>query len=285
MGERIDKMPESFSSVFKIAKYTLTDVVRQKSFLVMFALCALLILMTRGCYQGGFMVNGQTMDAESVVRFMSKATFHFIAAAVTLLAGLLSMRTFRRDRDEGAQSFILSKPITRHQYVAGKIMGLWALCIAFMFLLHILVFAMTSIYLGIITPEYLAASLLCSFNLLFVIVTVLLLSLFVPDILAFLSVMGIGMVSLVSEGLFALSHSSMGQAMMRQPGSESGPTGGTMLYYVWPKLSGMQQFASSILSGQDVQGFLFFYPPLNILAYCAMLGALLFWRFGKEDIV
>ena len=202
-----------------------------------------------------------------------------------LLTALLSMRVFRRDRDDGMQSCILSKPIARWQYVAGKILGLWVLSIIFMFILHGIVFIITSINLKVVMPEYLIASLLCSFNLLFVVIAVLLLSLLMPDIVAFLCVMGIGIVSFVADGISAISHSQMAQAMMQQPGSQSDLTGWKVVYYLWPKLSGTQQFASSFIGSEGFHGFGSIYPLINVLIYCLILGALLFWRFRNEDII
>ena len=178
--------------IIRIAKYTLADEVRQRSFVVMFVMCVIFVFLTRGCYQGNYMVNGQALDAGAIVGAVSKVIFHLIAVAVMLLAALLSMRVFRRDRDEGVQSSILSKPITRRQYVMGKILGLWALSTCFMFILHAILFLIVSVTLKEVMPGYLAASLLCSFNLLFVVVAVLLLSLLMPDIVAFLCVVGIG---------------------------------------------------------------------------------------------
>jgi ABC-type transport system involved in multi-copper enzyme maturation permease subunit len=278
-------MPKAIPPIIKIAKYTLTDEARQKSFIIMFALCAIFIFLMRGCYQGNYMVNGQALDAVTVIRVMSKMTFHVIAAGVMLLTALLSMRVFRRDRDDGMQSCILSKPIARWQYVAGKILGLWALSILFMFILHGIVFIMTSINLKVVMPEYLLASLLCSFNLLFVVVAVLLLSLLMPDIVAFLCVLGIGIVGFVADGIFALSHSQMVQAMIQQPGSPSDLTGWKVVYYLWPKLSGTQQFASSFIGGEGFHGFESIYPLINILIYGLILGTLLFLRFRNEDII
>ena len=278
-------MPKAIPPIIKIAKYTLTDEARQKSFIIMFALCAIFIFLMRGCYQGNYMVNGQALDAVTVIRVMSKMTFHVIAAGVMLLTALLSMRVFRRDRDDGMQSCILSKPIARWQYVAGKILGLWALSILFMFILHGIVFIMTSINLKVVMPEYLLASLLCSFNLLFVVVAVLLLSLLMPDIVAFLCVLGIGIVGFVADGIFALSHSQMAQAMIQQPGSPSDLTGWKVVYYLWPKLSGTQQFASSLIGGEGFHGFESIYPLINILIYGLILGTLLFLRFRNEDII
>jgi ABC-type transport system involved in multi-copper enzyme maturation permease subunit len=279
------KIPKAFSSIIKIAKYTLTDEVRQKSFVVMFVICAIFIFLIRGCYQGNYMVNGQALDAETVIRLVSKVTFHFIAAGVMLLAALLSMRVFRRDRDDGMQSCILSKPIARWQYVAGKILGLWALSITFMFILHSIVFITTSVNLKVVMPEYLIASLLCSFNLLFVVVAVLLLSLLMPDIVAFLCVIGIGIIGFVADAIFAISHSQMAQTMIQQPGSLPDLTGWNIVYYLWPKLSGTQQFASSLIGSEGFQGFVSIYPLINVLIYVLILGALLFWRFRNEDII
>ena len=279
------KMPKALPPIIRIAKYTLTDEVWQKSFVVMFVICAIFIFLIRGCYQGNFMVNGQVLDAGTVIRGVSKVTFHVIAAGVMLVTALLSMRVFRRDRDDGMQSCILSKPIARWQYVAGKIIGLWALSIIFMFILHSIVFIITSINLKVIMPEYLIASLLCSFNLLFVVVAVLLLSLLMPDIVAFLCVLGIGLVGFVADGIFAISHSQMAQAMIQQPGSQSDLTWWKVVYYLWPKLSGTQQFASSFIGSEGFHGFGSIYPLINVLFYCLILGTLLFRRFRNEDII
>ena len=121
------KTSKALPSIIRIAKYTLTDEVRQKSFVIMFVICAICVFLLRGCYHGNYMVNGQSLDAGTVVRALSKVTFHIIGAGVMVIAALLSMRIFRRDRNEGMQSCILSKPIARWQYVTGKdhwIMGL-----------------------------------------------------------------------------------------------------------------------------------------------------------------
>ncbi len=278
-------MPNARSPIMQIAKYTLLDEVRQKSFIIMFVICALAILLVRSCSSGNFMVNGQALDADTVVRVVSKAIFHIIAAGAMLLTALLAMRVLKRDREEGMQSCILSKPVTRGQYVAGKILGLWALAMIFMFILHGIVFIIASINLQAIVPEYLLASLLCCFNLLFVVIAVLLFSLLMSDIIAFLSVLGIGIVSFVADGIFAMSQSPMGQAMMQQSGSSSDISGWKIFYYLWPKLSGIQQFASALISKEGFQGFLSIYPFINILIYVLILGALLFRQFRNEDII
>ena len=125
--------------IAKITKYTLLDEIRQKSFVVMFIVCVVFVFLARGCYRGNYLVNGEALDAATVVAAVSKAAFHAIAVVTMLIAALLSMRMFRRDRDGGMQSAILSKPITRRQYVLGKVMGLWVLSAVFMLILQAIV--------------------------------------------------------------------------------------------------------------------------------------------------
>jgi ABC-type transport system involved in multi-copper enzyme maturation permease subunit len=273
--------------ITRITKYTIVDEVRHKSFLIMFVICAVCVFLIRGCYQGDYMVNGHSLDAGTVVRTLSKVTFHIIGAGVMVIAALLSMRIFRRDRNEGMQSCVLSKPIARWQYVTGKIIGLWALSVLFMFILHGIVFLITSINLKVFMPEYLAASLLCSVNLLFVVIAMLLLSLLMPDIVAFLCVLGVGVVGFVADGIAAASHSQIGQALVQQSGShpQSNLAWWKVVYFLWPKLLGVQQLASSLIDGESIHGFGPIYPLVNVLLYCLILGALLFKRFRSEDIV
>jgi len=273
--------------ITRITKYTLIDEVQQRSFVVMFVICALCVFLIRGCYQGNYIVNGQALDAGTIVRTLSKATFHVIGAVVMVITALLSMRIFRRDRNEGMQACILSKPIARWQYVMGKILGLWALSTLFMFILHSIVFLITSINLKVFMPGYLVASILCSINLLFVIIAVLLLSLLMSDIIAFLSVLGVGVAGFVADGIAAASHSQIAQAIVQQSSGHppSDMTWWKVVYVLWPKLLGVQQLASSLIESESNHGFGPIYPLINVLIYCLILGALLFKRFRNEDIV
>ncbi len=281
------KTSKSLPAIFRIAKFTLADEVRQRSFLIMFAVCALSVFLVRGCYHGNYIVNGQALDTETIVRALSKVSFHVVAAVVMVITALLSMRIFRRDRNEGTQASVLSKPIARWQYVSGKILGLWGLSVLFLFSLHAIIFLITSLNLHVFTPDFLVASLLCSINLLFVVIAVLLLSLLMPDIVAFLCVLGIGIVSFVGDGIAAASHSQIAQTMMQHSAGQqpSELTWWKVVYFFWPKLLGVQQSAVSLLGSEPFHGLESLYPFINILLYCLVLGALLFRCFRNEDIV
>lgn len=281
------KTQRALCPIIRIAKYTFTDEVQQKSFVIMFVICAIFAFLVRGCYQGNYMVNGQLLDAGTVVGAVSKATFHVIAAGSMLLAALLSMRALKRDRDDGMQSCILSKPIARRHYIIGKIAGLWALSALFMFILHGIVFFIASINMKVVMPEYLVASLLCSFNLLFVVVAVLLLSLLMREIVAFLCVIGIGVVGFVADAISAISHSQLAQAMMQKPDvhPQLNLAWWHIIDYLWPKLASAQRMVFSLIGSETFRGLGSIYPLINVLLYCIILGVLLDRHFGKKDIV
>ncbi len=280
------KTPDNLPIIGKIAKYTIVDELRNKSFVVMLVVCVACVSLIRGCYGGNYMVNGQALDAGSVARALSKVTFHCIAVGVMVMAALLSMQLFRRDRNEGMQSCVLSKPVARWQYLMGKVLGIWLLSVLFMFILHGMLFLITFMSLQIIMPEYLLASFICAMNLLFVVIAVLLLSLMMPDIVAFLCVLGVGIVGFVADGIAAASQSQMGQAMMPHTGASPQPdaTWWKVVYYAWPKLLGVQQLGSSLLESRSFPGVGTLYPLINITFYSLLLGVILFKRFMDEDI-
>jgi len=278
--------PRRSSPLVKISKYTLLDEVRQNSFLAMFITGVVLIFLSRGCYQGNYVMNGQMLDAATVAGVVSKAAFHVIASIAMFVTALLSMRVFRRDRDQGVQSSLLSRPITRRQYIMGKAAGLWLLSALFMFILQAMVFLVAAITTKVLMPGYIVASLLCCINLLFVVVAVLLLSLLMPEIFALLSLIGIAIVSLLVDGINAIGSNPIIQTITAANGVKAASeiSLAKILYYIWPKLSGTQYLASSLINGEGLGGFWSVYPLLNILFYCLVLGVLLLRQFRKEEI-
>jgi ABC-type transport system involved in multi-copper enzyme maturation permease subunit len=276
-------MSKSRAAVLNIAKYTMADVARQKSFLVILAVSVLFVFLARGCYHGNYMVNGRELEAAAVVGMVSKMTFQVIAALAMMVAALLSMRVFKRDRDEGMQACIFSKPITRRQYLFGKVFGLWLLSSFLMFALHAAVFVTVLLELHAAVPSYLGASLLCTVNLLFAVISVCFFSLMMPDVAAFLLSMGIGVTSFLMDGVFAISYSPMARAMMKGWGIPEELTGWKIVYYLWPKIFGSQRFAAMFIHGER-PGCDEMYPFLNIVIWCVAAGALLLWRFRKEEI-
>jgi len=279
--------PHGLVPILKIGRYTITDHVRQKSFIVMFLVGSAFVFFTRSCYHGDYLVNGRILGHGAVAGIFAKMSFHSIALAMMVLAALLAMRAFRYDRDHGMQACIMAKPITRTQYVLGKILGIWTLVLACMFVLHGIVFCLMALRVKVFMPAFLASSVLCSLNLLAVIVGVLLLSLFLPDFIAFMAAMAATLPSYVSHGVHALNQSRMLESIVRPQGASepSDVTVSSVMYYLWPKLSELQIAAASLIDPGGSCGWGEIYPFLNVLAYGLVLTALLLWLFRGAEII
>ncbi|HEX7550220.1 MAG TPA: ABC transporter permease, partial [Candidatus Methylomirabilis sp.] len=217
MAGTTDSMKTTCATLATLAWWTITDEFRQRSVVIFFAACAAFMFVIRGCYTGSYVVNGEALDAATIV---SQATFHVVAAGVMMIAALMAMRIFKRERDDGTQAYLLSRPIARWHYLAGKVAGLWLGSAASMLALHGVLCLMTFLNAHAVVPGYLTASLLCSVNLLLVVLAVMALSLWIPDFLAFLAILGVGVVSFIGHGVEAAAQNPMVQSAMQQSGGQ-----------------------------------------------------------------
>ncbi len=249
----------------------------------MFAVCAVIVFLFRSCFQGSYIVNGRILESMIIVKGVARLLFQLVTAGTMFLTALISMRVMRRDSEYGTQSYVLSKPISRWQYILGKVSGLWLLSILLMFILQGILLVTANIHLRLFVGDFFIASVLCIFNLLFVIVAILFLTLIMPEALAFLAVIGIGIISFVGEGIYSLSHSQFVQMAEQTSGRTAGSVW-EMFYYFWPKLAGVQHSASMLVGSDSFRQIGSIYPFVNVILYIAIFGALLFWRFRAKQI-
>ena len=77
------------NNLIKITVYTMRDQMRHKSFYVLLGLSILFVLTIRGCYDGGYTVNGKMVDNAKVAWHVSKIVFHLTAAGMFLMVSML----------------------------------------------------------------------------------------------------------------------------------------------------------------------------------------------------
>ena len=279
-----DSMKKTWATIATLARWTIIDEFRQRSVVIFFAACAAFMFVMRGCYQGSYVVNGEALDAATIV---SQATFHVVAAGVMMLAALMAMRIFKRERDDGTQAYLLSRPIARWHYLVGKVAGLWLGSTASMLALHGVLCLMASLNAHMVSPGYLIASLLCSVNLLLVVLAVMALSLWLPDFLAFLAILGVGVVSFIGYGVEAAVQNPMVQSAMQQSGAQGARSQPwwKAAWILWPKLGGLQVTASSLIGSESFSAGALVNPLVNVAVYCCVLGALCYIGFSREEIV
>jgi ABC-type transport system involved in multi-copper enzyme maturation permease subunit len=284
MAGTTDSMKTTCATLATLAWWTITDEFRQRSVVIFFAACAAFMFVIRGCYTGSYVVNGEALDAATIV---SQATFHVVAAGVMMIAALMAMRIFKRERDDGTQAYLLSRPIARWHYLAGKVAGLWLGSAASMLALHGVLFLMAFLNAHAVIPGYLTASLLCSVNLLLVVLAVMALSLWLPDFLAFLAILGVGVVSFIGHGVEAAAQNPMVQSALQQSGAQGahGFPWWKAAWILWPKLGGLQVAASSLIGSESFSAGALVNPLVNVVVFCCVLGALCYIGFSREEIV
>jgi ABC-type transport system involved in multi-copper enzyme maturation permease subunit len=271
--------------LLNIIRHTILDQMKQKSFFVIFIICGFFVLGIKNCYQGNYTVNSQQIDGGMVALGASKAMFNIVATVAMILAALLSMRILKRERVDGIQSTILSKPVSRYEYIIGKAAGLWLVTFLFMFALHAFIFTIVFIKSGTAMPGFLLASLMCSIDILFVVCLVMLLSMYLPDFACFIIVSAVGLFGYIGDGIYSVSQNRMVQDVIAGNASKiSDISVWKMLYLTLPKLSTMQLFASSFISNEPFDFAGPVHPMINIVLYCAVSIGLLLVMFRKQDI-
>jgi len=268
------------NNFFKIAALTVVDHMKHKSFYVLLVVSILFVLMIRGCYQGEYIVNGKQINNITLAWQVSKIAFHIIAVAMFFMVSMLAMKIFSRDQADGSLILFLSRPVFRWQYVLGRIAGTWALCLVFMFLLHLTIFLTVWTKTGAPIPGYLAASLVSSINLLFVIVCVSFLSLFMPDFISAVFTMGILLVGFISDGGQQILNNEIVKSAVA-PTVNTDPALWRILY---PKVFMVQAYADSIISQSQLSPMGPFHPMLNLSVFILLIMTLLLISFNKKEI-
>lgn len=268
------------NNFFKITGYTILDQMRHKSFYVLLGLCLLFVLMIRGCYGGQYVINGKLLNNVAVAWYISKIAFQVVASGMFFIVILLSMKIFSRDHDDGSLVLFLSRPVFRQQYVLARIAGTWFLCLAFMFVLHAAIFLTVWAKTGAIIPGYLAASLVCSINLLFVAVLVCFLSLYLPDFISAVFAAGILFVGYISDGGYQIFSSRILKSAI--PSAAAPPP--ALWRILYPKVYMVQAYADSIISQSSFNNMGPVSPMLNITVYIILITAMMLVAFNKKDI-
>jgi len=267
-------------NVINIMVYTIRDQMRHKSVYVLLGFSILSILTIRGCYDGGYAINGNMVDNATVAWHVSKIAFHLISAGMLLMVSMLSMKIFSRDQADGNILLFLSRSVFRWQYVLGRVAGTWALCLVFMFILHSVIFLTVWVKTGTLVSGYLTASLVSSINLLFVITCVCFFSLFMPDFISAFFTMGILFVGFISDGGYQIFNSEVAIAA----DSHAMDIGPALWRALYPKVFMVQAFADTIIGKSEFHRMGPFHPLLNLSFFILLIMTLMLGCFHRKEL-
>lgn len=272
----------NLNHIYRITIFTLKDELHSRSFYILSAISVLFVLMLRGCFNADMTINNQKMDAATIGWTASMAAFHIISAAGILIGVLLSMRVFQRDNDNGMTVAILSKPIKRIDYIAGKVAGVWLLSFGLVLLLHLTVYTIMLIKTGGAINWFIPASFLISINVLLSILLVLLFSLMMPDVVAALLGIVIAVVSFISDSIYAASKTELVKSLMQQMQQSELPV--SLWRIIWPKMAALQYYATSLIKDEQFYVLGSVHPVFNVLLFCVLTFALLYIKYSTEEV-
>ena len=265
---------------FHIVKYTVYDLLHQKSFFVLLGISIAFVLLLRGCYKGNYtdLTSGHAVDGVKVAWYASIAAFHVVCAGVLLIAAILSMNLFGRDRENGTTLYMLAAPVSRTAYAAGRTVGVWLVSFGFMFVLHLTIFIITYLSAGGTLPGYLTASVVCSVNVLFMTLLVSLFSLVMPDFAAAFVGTGIVGISYISDIFFQIMQNSTVQSAL-------GTTAARVSVWriTWPKISSLQSYAISLVDKSPFHSIGPIHPLINVALYVCLTSLMLILLFRKRE--
>jgi ABC-type transport system involved in multi-copper enzyme maturation permease subunit len=270
--------------LMQIVRFTVKDQLRYKSLYMLIFACALPLFLARGCFSSDMVINGRALDTTAFRPHMAAILFQLASYGMFLVTALISMKVFTRDGRDGSLVMILARPVARWQYVFGRVGGIWLLCSLLLLLLHLLIFITTWLEGGLLLPALPAASLLVSVNLLLIILLVSLLTQFMPDIMAALFTLGIVGIGFVSETGFRIFQSGLLTGIARQGGGDAAAGPVALWRILYPKISMLQQYASSLITDNAFTAMGPVPPQVNLCCYLVLAAALLLLRFSRSEI-
>jgi ABC-type transport system involved in multi-copper enzyme maturation permease subunit len=268
------------SQLVRIALYTVRDQIRFRSFYALLGVCVLFLFIIRGCYGGQYTVNGEQVKLLEIAWQVSLASFHIIASGAMLIAMLLAMRLWGRDREDGALVQILSRPVGRHEYILGRVLGIWTLATLFMFVLHATIFIIAYLNTRAIIPGYLIASLICSLNLLFVVTLVCLLSFFMPEFMAALAAIALVGIGFASDTFYQIMQNQTVQSAIGQQANRPA----ALWRMLWPKMTELQYGAAALIKNDVFQAMGPVHPAINVAGATAVCMILLLIYFRRKEL-
>jgi len=270
------------NTIYNIAVFTAKDQLKRKSFYLLLAVAIMFTLTVRGCYNADYTVNSQQIDRSAIALYASIIIFHIVSIGMIVMAVLLSMKIFTRDLEDGSITLFLSKPVSRAQYVLGRVAGIWGICSCFMLVLHCTIFTIALIQTRTIIPGYLTASLVSSCNLLIAVSLVFLLTMLLPDFIAAMGTLAVISVGFVSDGGQRLFSNNAIKEMVTNASGADLSVSTWRLYY--PKVGMLQYYAGSLIKGDEFQTIGPIHPIINVSIYCLLVLFLSISFFNRKEL-
>jgi ABC-type transport system involved in multi-copper enzyme maturation permease subunit len=255
----------ALARIYTIAANTLREAVRDK---LMYAIFAVSVLMTFACVVVSTL---SYVEGTRIMQDLAFATMRVFCAGTAILIGI---NLLHREVDRRTIYTILSKPISRSEFLLGKYAGLvlttWLMlgCMG-------LVFSAVSWAAGApVHPGHVVAVAMLGVEMVIVVAVAILFSSFTTPMLAALFTVGIYVVGHLTQNLYHLSMASGDQGMGRM---------GVWLYRVLPDLE-LYNLSLQAVHGLSIPASDIWLPVAYAAGYASVLLLAGSWLFERRDL-
>ena len=253
------------SRVGTIAANTLREALRDK---LMYAIFAVSVLMT---FASVVISTLSYVEGTRIMQDLAFATMRVFTAGIAILIGI---NLLHREVERRTLYTILSRPISRSEFLLGKYVGLVAITWLMLFCMG-LVFGGVSLAAG--APVHLGhvtATAMLGVEMVIVVAVAILFSSFTTPMLASLFTVGIYLVGHLTQNLYHLSIASGDEGMGRV---------GLWLYRVLPDLE-LYNFSIQAVHGLAIPAGDIWLPVAYAVGYASVLLLAASWLFDRRDL-
>ena len=251
--------------IHTIASNTLREAVRDK---LMYAIFAVSVLMTFACVVVSTL---SYVEGTRIMQDLALATMRLFCAGTAILLGI---NLLHREVDRRTIHTILSKPISRAEFLLGKYAGLVAT--TWMMLLCMgVVFGLVSSAAGApVHAGHVAAVAMLGVEMVIVVAVAILFSSFTTPMLAALFTIGVYVVGHLTQNLYHLSVATADEGIGRV---------GVWIYRVLPDLE-LYNLSIQAVHGLPVPAADIWLPVAYAVGYSSVLLFAASWLFERRDM-
>ncbi len=262
--------------IWAVTKTGLKECLRQRVVYFVFAISLLFVFMAKGCDIGTVRGDNMLLGKNARQGIALGISFNGIAFWSIMLCGLLASQALTRDMDEGVIAVILARPISREEFIAGRLLPVLiisALSLSLLGLLFCYFFYQTT---GSISLHQPLSFLFMTLSLALYCLMICCFSLFIPRLLA--PLVGIAIYLMSCWSSLPYYFESLKILWTPSPTVER-------LHLLLPKFGDLQCIGVSISNGKPPFELI---NPLavgvNIAAYALVFWLVMAWIFKRREL-
>ena len=259
--------------IWAIAKVGFKECLRYRIFYFILIMAVFFILLGKSCTPQMSTGNNQIIDLKTQQTLAMKVGFHGIIFWSVMLCGLLSSNILSKEEEEGTVAMTLSRPVSRAQFVAGKILSVIMISIFNLILLSGVFLFLFYVEMEQFNPSILLSFLIMVITLILYALMTVALSFFIPRIAAPLVSMFIYLFTLwISLPAYADSIKYIWT-----------PSGRIELFYKFLPKFGDIQFIGASFIDVSVKNYDIILIFTNVLFYIIFFWFLILFLFKKRS--